>query len=581
MPLANNPQSERHSIQKQSGYVLILVPIILVAILLIASRMLSRSQVTMAIAAAEMNVLQTRLCVQQCASLGVNSAAHTIENNSLPTASHEACTCEPINHTAMACTTDISTPTQSSQSNCFGQILKSTDISLLATCEEGPARHSALNEKASFEELPVFQFAVFFDKLLEIHPGPQMNLNGKIHCNDTILLYPGNELYLYDWITTPGPILLKKGFGKSKIYFPLMDGSGPDLSAPIKPSNVAPEELKKLVSSWSGWKKDHRAAYGDNENGCGKVQKLSLPLKKSVDPNVVLDWRDIGDDANTQMAKFAWKATLIYNGVWLDKSLAPAPFSLGTDPLIKPTSPLFDSLGNRITFYDKRDKVTLKLLPINFDLLVRNRTDSIIYLYDELKDPSQSNQIVGGFLIYNAKKLLRPLTLVTNSRMVLLGSYNTDSGYAVNGLKSAWPSSLVSDNMTQLSYDFLPNEHSLGMGPGSSIIGRNNKARVTVNACIMTGMIAQNGSHAGQGGYQNLVRFLENWDNVPYEKTGSSVCIWDSRHSWGNNNINGVYFTPPIRVYNFDPMYNAMINMPPGTPRMVLPVLTDWELVRR
>jgi hypothetical protein len=161
-----------------------------------------------------------------------------------------------------------------------------------------------------------------------------------------------------------------------------------------------------------------------------------------------------------------------------------------------------------------------------------------------------------------------------------MGDFNTDSAYTVNGKKSPWPASLVSDNMTQLSYDFLPSEHTWGNGPGSPITSRNIKPRIIVNACIMTGMIAANGSHLGQGGYQNLVRFLENWDNVPYEKSGSSVSIWDSRQSWGNSNTNGLYFTPPIRIFNFDGMYNSMQNMPPGTPRVVLPVLADWEVVR-
>ncbi len=65
--------------------------------------------------------------------------------------------------------------------------------------------------------------------------------------------------------------------------------------------------------------------------------------------------------------------------------------------------------------------------------------------------------------------------------------------------------------------------------------------------------------------------------------SGSMVCIWYSRRMKG---LPGWvyalgYYEPPTRVFTYNPMYEQLINLPPGTPRAVAPDLQDWEMVRK
>lgn len=52
--------------------------------------------------------------------------------------------------------------------------------------------HLALNTLAT----PLFQFAVFYTGDLEVNPGPEMTLHGRVHSNSDIYFSPGSDLFL-------------------------------------------------------------------------------------------------------------------------------------------------------------------------------------------------------------------------------------------------------------------------------------------------------------------------------------------------------------------------------------------------
>ena len=43
-----------------------------------------------------------------------------------------------------------------------------------------------------FTSIPIFQFAVFYNVLLEINPGASMTITGPVHCNTNMYISPGS-----------------------------------------------------------------------------------------------------------------------------------------------------------------------------------------------------------------------------------------------------------------------------------------------------------------------------------------------------------------------------------------------------
>jgi hypothetical protein len=568
-------------ISREQGFILLLVPLVLVGISALAFKSINRSQVSMRIAGAQFNYLQTSLCAEQCAAVAVNAVNRTLESNGHVTGHGEGCACsDPSPGKSMDCATSFAPPEERRETNCYGLEVAKTDVDIGVSCHEDDGQAITLNENVSFQEVPIFQFAVFFDRVLELYPGANMDITGRMHSNDTLRVFPSQmNLRMYDWVTSATVITgqYSKDGTPSWEAFPLMDGSGPD--ALMSFSNKTHRPLHEIIPAWDSWQKNHRVAYGDHAGGCGHVGRLELPVKGVADPHALIDWRDPYDADDLRRQKYAWRASLIYKDGWKDNGLAPAVLAPDPIGISSPKAPK-DAGGVRVSFWNAQDDIMLKLLPVNVAMLQQRGDDSVIYLYDSYPDPAQGGKDVGGIFLYNGKTLKRPLTIVTNSRMYEWGNYNVDSAYVLpGGKKGPYPAALVSDYYTQLSneWDGVLFDKALP-GGGPSIKGKKADASVTLNTCIMAGMTEKNGSWTGQGGYQNLIHFVENWVGVPLAYSGSTVCLWSSRTALGAYST--AFYGVPTRPWAFDPMYKRMENMPPGTPRLVSPKLNSWEISR-
>ena len=62
-----------------------------------------------------------------------------------------------------------------------------------------------LGAEVAVHNIPIFQFLVFYAEDLEIHPGPQMNLSGRIHTNGDLYLNAGATLAIGDRPSPPSP----------------------------------------------------------------------------------------------------------------------------------------------------------------------------------------------------------------------------------------------------------------------------------------------------------------------------------------------------------------------------------------
>lgn len=74
----------------------------------------------------------------------------------------------------------------------FRYRVRSESLTPLDEGEDNPRAEARLDYIFRSRLVPMFQFAAFYNKDLEIHPGPRMELNGPIHVNGDLYLSAGN-----------------------------------------------------------------------------------------------------------------------------------------------------------------------------------------------------------------------------------------------------------------------------------------------------------------------------------------------------------------------------------------------------
>jgi hypothetical protein len=117
---------------------------------------------------------------------------------------------------------------------------------------------------------------------------------------------------------------------------------------------------------------------------------------------------------------------------------------------------------------------------------------------------------------------------------------------------------------------------------------------IRVNAAILTGNKPTkpsvlppynydegNYENGYEGGWHNTIRFLENLGGATVVFKGSFVCLWAAetpglKVSTSDRAIAGGHYSPPTRIWGFDPRFRILTNMPPGTPFLASAIFTNW-----
>src|SRR5688572_19511296 len=109
-----------HPCQSQRGYMLLLVPVIVIAICLMGYRMASRSKTTLRVAASELDNLRVKLCAQQCVSVAANRVQASLERHQPVPAGESPCPCRADPAEEMACDVEIGRPSERTVMSCYG-----------------------------------------------------------------------------------------------------------------------------------------------------------------------------------------------------------------------------------------------------------------------------------------------------------------------------------------------------------------------------------------------------------------------------------------------------------------------------
>jgi len=424
---------------------------------------------------------------------------------------------------------------------------------------------AGVQQNVQLATIPLFQFAIFYNVDLEIEPGPNMTVTGRVHGNHNIYQNPGASLTYQSHVTAAGNII-----------------SGP---IPGDPGHSGP----------SGGSVTYN---GEHDS---KVGQLTLPISSGSDSDTVyeiLKPPPAGGDNDATLAKERY-----YNKVdiIIRVSDPPAGSPAGTPPVVTGTSGAYNLLATSVNvgsfvgvstnrFYNGRELKGVNAIDIdvgNFKSWADNsaggasslwalygREPNSIYVIDNRGSVPAGTE--PGVRLVNGSQLpAGGLTVATPDPLYVKGDFNVkDSSGTSSGSDTTHtkPSSLVADAITVLSNGWLDSANAAG--------NFHDASATTVNAAFLAGIV-QTSANSYSGGVENFPRFLENWSGRSLTYNGSMVVMFYSKNAVGLWKGTGTYYNPPVRNWTFDNNFLNPNKQPPCTPAFRVLIRGDWLTVGR
>ena len=449
--------------------------------------------------------------------------------------------------------------------------------------------------------VPVFQFAAFYNKDLEILPGADMTLNGRVHVNGDLYTNANDTLHITGK-TTMG----KRDDGTGGDFYRRRKNNNScggtvrvgDADSTTNPDPAIGCSGKISQSVLDGWNDQIKTGLDtltvpevDAFNVGGQYWdqadlRIALDVEQTP-PRVIVPRKNI--IANKIQTDLVATATL---QTCLDSN-APQPWNGG---IALPISRAVDFSTN--SFHDRREEDNTnrrkRMLEIDVQALLHCMSDNpLMWSNNPNKDIDETSQ--GGLVIYatvfnnsdnpsgnsindygvrvrNGAQLesnnsshpkIKGLTFVTDQAMFVQGDYNRDG--------SDWrPASFLADSLNILSSAWTDDANS------RRGIGDRSAADTEVNAAFLAGTDStgdkegEKGQDKGKynGGLENYPRLHENWSGKTLTYKGSFVSFDKPQHVNGPWGKSGVY-SAPRRNWSYDERFNNAEQLPPMAPRFV------------
>jgi hypothetical protein len=487
------------------------------------------------------------------------------------------------------------------QSSGIQTMVDGYEIRATATSEgHQSVAHRLINSRAT----PIFQFAVFYTDDLEINPGPNMTLRGRVHSNGDMYLNCNNTLTVNtNYVHAVGGIYRHRKDDPSKSQGTVrIRQFVEDPYDPLEPLSYVNMNRKSVMTSLgvpttSGYDSNFTQGYDSNADGdfddpldwypwaSGSLAYWSEPGGYGTPGNTIQNApHGIGPAAVPQIGSIMMFEPVTngthYYDTSLEEYLVAAP-GMGTHS----KGYYHDEAGlsiithkdGTISAYDENGVDVTAGLPTGtlrtrymYDARQAEGTSKKVLLTQlDLSKLAQSGSWPSNGLIYSShydastgfrakglrlkggSELASPLSIVSANSIYVWGDYNTVNkkgaaviGDAVNLLSNAWNNSKVQGS------------------------GLPDASDTTFNTAIITGNHETVGS-GYNGGLENLPRFHEKWSGKTCTIAGSFVNTWYSQYATGKWAYGGDRYTAPGRDWEYDTMFNNVANLPPYTPMAV------------
>lgn len=391
--------------------------------------------------------------------------------------------------------------------------------------------------------IPTFQHAVFYNDDLEVLPGANMTLSGRIHCNQDMYLdaESGKTLTINStYVHSAGSI-----FNQRKDSDAQLAG---EVSIRVTKSGAAKyEDMDNLDCDSSNWTTESTDLWGGTvQSAVHGVTKQSVPAVASI---------QAGGYYNTQANAIIINDQAIVNGV----------------TLVNGVNCPNNTITSNNTLYNNREDQYIKTTNINLYKLANlgnevnatgvafpNRMPTNGLLYATRNDAaSDQNE---GIRLINATRIERTggLTVVSDKPVYIQGDYNT-----VNEK----PAAIICDSVNLLSNSWSD--------ANSQNWSKRGTTATTFNAAFIAGIDTTISDHYN-GGLENYPRLHENWGGTNLSIKGSFVELWNSQEATGKWVYGNPQYTAPTRIWDYNTMYNDVNNLPPFTPWAVEARRVAW-----
>ena len=435
----------------------------------------------------------------------------------------------------------------------------------------------AVQQDVEFDSIPIFQYAIFYNSLLEFTWAAPLVVRGRTHANANIYTGSSASLTFYDLVTASGVIIKKSwaGFTVNQMTGSInFNGSPgyrtnvPVLSLPIGTNNTASAVREILNVPPTG--ESVTSAMGQERyyNKAGMVLLVSNTTVTAI----------IKDSAADS---------------------APVIITSTNTPAALQTNFPFLSLST--SFTDQRENKTIK--PAQLDVgvfsnwastnvytsptssLTKHPSSNPLNILYVLNAQSTSSAEMAAIRLTNGAALpTNPgasgqntgLSIATPNPLYVLGNYNCPNSAYLNTTNTSQsvPASLVSDALTVLSQNWRDSASASSFTTRPAI-------NTTINAAIVTGIVYSDGSNGTSpfsGGVMNLPRLLEDWGNGSRKLTlnTSIVSLFNSVVATAPFQNPGYYYYAPTRDFNFDSNFKDQTRLPPGTPSLGVVLRAKW-----
>lgn len=406
--------------------------------------------------------------------------------------------------------------------------------------------------------IPLFQFAIFYDGLLEFSTAATLNINGPVHANGPIYTGSGSPLTLYDTVTTA-----------ADISSPTNAGSGPP---------------------WA-----YTGVYLGNPGNVTNTLLLRPDLGTN-DLHSIIEMPPPGEDPESQLGRQRYynkagvvllvsntTATVLIKSSPMDTPITIAVSTFGTNSVALRNNFPFLSITNR--FGERREAYKTNYLT-QIDIGVYNlwlltnvfvsakfppsssAWPNILYVADNRTPSSNlmySVRLTNGVAIPTNGNT--GFTLATRNPLYVWGDYNCpiSEKLGTSNTTGTQPASFACDALTVLSRNWTDSSSYQPYSPSSPIFDASN---ITVNAAIITGNVPSTGITTTKfsGGLHNLVRLLEDWTSKTNTLNTSVACLFGSTIATNKFIFPGTTYNPPTRRWNYDQNFMDFTKLPPGTP---------------
>jgi hypothetical protein len=423
---------------------------------------------------------------------------------------------------------------------------------VVSSARELNTRHNvkaAVQQEFQIANIPIFQFAIYYSMDLEINPGPNMNITGRVHGNSTIYTQPQATLTFQSDVTAVGNIIQAK--------------------SPLDPL--------ARTSGTVTFQKEHDSG----------VASLNLPIGTNNSPaavRAILEVPPVSEDPNSIIGKqrFYNKSDLI---VLVSNSTVRVMSGLFNNfATTIPAAQYTNFLQTNVSFFNTREAKTVKTTQLDVaKLRTWSQTNTTLSLGRDVRAiyiadlRSQTSSTESGVRIINGQTLpSMGLTVTTPNPLYVKGHFNAPSAYlGTTNTTGTLPSALIGDSINVLSVNWNDANSTLALGS-------RNADDTTVNAAFLGGIVPSNGTYYS-GGVENFPRFLEDWSGETFTYNGSMVVMFYSQIStgpWLGTGTTYNIYNAPTRNWTFDLNFLDPTKLPPGTPELRKLVRGQWSLVK-